>query len=287
VLFVVIGAVEAVIWAPMIRQWPTPPAPDTILRSFTPAYFIPAFFVLTLLFLALFSIYLAAASYASTRADSGVKTAFRQAYGLAWRRGGRHLWLLVLCYLYAFLPLLVVEVAAALAAAALVRGGGTASPAIFILIPLAVLFYLASVAYGIIMALRLSLTFPACVEEDLAVRAAVGRSFQLTRGAKGRIFLVVLVIYAALYAAIMVVELAVMFLVAICFFAGMALHAQWSTPWGYAGAGFIIICAFAAIVLFTSLTYATLVTALAILYHDQRLRTDGPLAAPPQSAGLE
>jgi hypothetical protein len=284
VLFLAIASIEAVVWVPMIRQWPKPPAPELIFRYFTPGIFIPAVIVITLLSLAIFSIYLAAASYASTRADSGVKTAFREAYGFAWRRGRRHLWLLVLCYLYAFLPLLVVEGVAAVTAFALVHGGGhTANPALFMLIPLAVLFYIAAIVYGIMMALRLSLAFPACVEENLTARAAINRSFQLSRGAKGRIFLVVLVIYAALYAAIMVAEVVVMFLAAIGFFAAMALHAHLSAPWSYIGVGLIGICVLAGIVLLTSLTYAALMTALAVLYHDQRLRKEGLLPAPPQA----
>jgi len=197
-LMLMVGSIEAVLWVPMIRQWPKPLPPEAIFLYLTPAFMIPAFIVTTLLCLAIFSIYAAAASYASTRADSGFKVTVGESYGLAWRRGKRHLWLLLLCYLYAFLPLLVIELAAILVAAVLARGGGTSNPAMFILIPLAVLAYIATTVYGIVMALRLSLAFPACVEEGLTARAAINRSFQLSRGAKGRIFLVVLVIHAAL-----------------------------------------------------------------------------------------
>jgi len=38
-------------------------------------------------------------------------------------------------------------------------------------------------------------------------------------------------------------------------------------------------------VLFISITYASLTTALAVLYHDQRLRNDSPLPAPQQALG--
>jgi hypothetical protein len=38
-------------------------------------------------------------------------------------------------------------------------------------------------------------------------------------------------------------------------------------------------------ILFISLTYAGMTTALAVLYHDQRLRKDGPPPAPLQSGG--
>lgn len=229
-LLLVIGLLEAAVWVPMIRQWPKPPSPETLLRYLTPSVIIPVITVFTLLCLAILSIYLAAASYASTQADSCVKVTIRESYALAWRRGGRHLWLLVLCYLYAFLPLLLTEGSALIGASALTRGGGTAHPALFLLISLAILLYIAALVYGIIMGLRLSLAFPACVEENLTARAAIKRSFQLARGAKGRIFLVVLVIYAVLYAAMMVVEIVTILLAAIGFFLAMALHAHLTPP---------------------------------------------------------
>jgi hypothetical protein len=282
----VIGLLEAVVWVPMIRQWPKPPSLETLLRYLTPSVIIPVIAVLTLFCLAIFSIYLAAASYASTQADSGVKVTIRESHAVAWRHGGRYLWLLVLCYLYAFLPLLLTEGSALIGASVFAHRATTANPALFLLIPLAVLVYIAARVYGIIMGLRLSLSFPACVEENLTARAAIRRSFQLVRGAKGRIFLVVLVIYAVLYAAMMVIELVAMLLGAIGFFLAMALHAHFTPPWSYVGLSLLGICVFAALILFISLTYAALVTALAVLYHDQRLRNDGPLPAPAQAKEL-
>jgi hypothetical protein len=278
-----VAAMEATLWIPMIRQWPKPPSPDAILHSFTPAVFIPVIVFFTLLSLAVFSIYLAAASYASTQADSGVRVTISEAYGLAWRRGWRHLWLLVLCYLYACLPLLLIEGVMVLGASWFVHGGTTATPVMFLLIPLVFLLYIAAIVYGILMGLRLSLAFPACVEEDLTAHAAIKRSFQLTLGAKGRIFLVILVVYAILYAGIFVVEIVAMMLAVIGFFVAMVAHIHLSALWSYIGLGFLGICGFAAMILFISLTYAGMTTALAVLYHDQRLRKDGPPPAPLQA----
>lgn len=285
-LLLLIGLLEAAVWVPMIRHWHTPPSPEALFHYLTPSVIIPIVVVFILFSLAIFSIYLAAASYASTQADSGVKVTIRESYALAWRHGGRYLWLLVLCYVYAFLPLLLAEGAALVGAIAFTRGGGAHNPAVFLLIPLAVLVYIAALVYGIIMGLRLSLTFPACVEENLTVRAAIRRSFQLVRGAKGRIFLVVLVVYAILYAALIVIELVTMLLGAIGFFLAMALHAHFTPPWSYMGLSVLGICVFAALLFFISLTYAALVAALAVLYHDQRLRKDGPLPASAQAPEL-
>ena len=283
-LLLVIAGLEAVFWIPMIRQFPKPPDPGIMLRSLTPAVIFPAMVVMMLLNLAIFSVYLAAASHAATQADLGVKISIGEAYGLAWKRRGSHLWLLTLCYLYAFLPLLVIEGSVLLVAGLLVHSGMASNPAMFLLIPLAALLYLAALVYGILMGLRLSLAFPACVTQGLTASAAIKRSFQLTRGAKGRIFLVILVIYALLYAGILVAELGAGLLALIGFLIAVVLHVHLEAPWSYAGMGLLGVFACGAFILFTSLTYASLMTALGVIYNDQRLRTDG-LPAQPAGTG--
>jgi hypothetical protein len=281
VLLLIIAAVEAVFWIPMIRQFPKPIPPEQILRYMTPEIFIPAIVVLTLLSLAIVSIYFAAASYAANKADLGVKLTLSEAYGLAWRHSGRYLWLLVLLYLYTALPALLVEFAFLVGSGLFVRGGIAVSPATILLLPLGVLLMIAAVVYGILMGLRLSLAFPACVEEGLTARAAIQRSFQLTLGAKGRIFLVMLVIYAILYAVLLVAELVAMVLVVVVIFAGMAAQVHPAAPWSYIGLGLLGICVFTAILLYTAVTWAAMTAALAVLYHDQRLRKDGQLLSMP------
>src|ERR1035437_10255024 len=78
------------------------------------------------------------------------------------------------------------------------------NPALFLLIPLIALLFIGAMVYGVIIAMRLSLAFPAALAEGLTAVAALRRSGQLTKGAKGRIFLVLLVVYALGYAAEMV-----------------------------------------------------------------------------------
>ena len=283
-LLLVVAGLEAVFWIPMLRQLPKPPDPGVMLRSITPAVIFPAIIVMMLLNLAIFSIYLAAASHAATQADLGVKITIGDAYGLAWKRRGSHLWLLTLCYVYAFLPLLAIEVLVVVVAGVLAHSGMAASPVLFLLIPLAALLYLAALVYGILMGLRLSLAFPACVTQGLTASAAIKRSFQLTRGAKGRIFLVILVIYALLYAGILVAELGAGLLALVGVLIAMVLHVHLQAPWSYVGIGLLGVFAFAAMILFISLTYASLMTALGVIYNDQRLRTDG-LPAQPAGTG--
>jgi hypothetical protein len=285
-LLVMVATFEAVLWIPMIRQFPKPPDPQAMLHLFNPAIIIPVVVVFMVLNLAVFSIYLAAASYASTQADSGIKVTMRAAYGMAWQRAGRHVWLLVLIYLWAFLPLLLIEGAVVLVASLFAHSGATATPALFLLISLAVLLYIAACVYGMLMGLRLSLAYAACVEEDLTAYAAIKRSFQLTRGAKGRIFLVILVVYALLYAGILIAELAAVLLAVIGVLIAAVLHVHLQAPWSYVGIGVLGVIAFVVMTLFFSLSHAGVLTALGVVYNDQRLRKDGLSPAPLQAGGL-
>jgi hypothetical protein len=64
------------------------------------------------------------------------------------------------------------------------------------LVVLLFIFAFASLIYGIIAYIRNSLAVPASVIEDLAVRASMRRSKLLTDGTKGRIFLLLLLLFA-------------------------------------------------------------------------------------------
>jgi hypothetical protein len=77
---------------------------------------------------------------------------------------------------------------------ALVPGMKNASGAALAII----LFFgiLASLVYGVIAYLRNSLALPAAVVEDLGVRASMRRSKALATGRTGRIFLLILLVYA-------------------------------------------------------------------------------------------
>jgi hypothetical protein len=63
------------------------------------------------------------------------------------------------------------------------------------LIALLVFFALGSLVYGLIAYIRNSLAIPAAVMEDIGVRRAMRRSKQLVAGRKGRIFLLLLLLF--------------------------------------------------------------------------------------------
>ena len=91
---------------------------------------------------------------------------------------------------------------------------GMRGPSIAVLFGI-VLFlgFLAGIVYGVIAYLRNSLAIPAAVIEDLGVRAAMRRSKNLATGRIGRIFLLLLLVYAlSLVAAVIQVPLAFLML---------------------------------------------------------------------------
>jgi hypothetical protein len=223
-------------------------------------------------------------------ADRGLACSFREAYRAASKKYGRYLWLIVLQGLIVAGP--IVGVLLLLGTVALVTaelGGSSMQGAMIAVIPLIVLVYIGGMVYAVFMMIRLAVVFPACVEEDLPAMAAVKRSLQLTRNAKGRIFVVMLVVYAANYAAMMIFEVIFAILAALFAFPLIALHAnQVVLVLALVVIGPVFLAAF---LLVTAGSWATYATGFVVLYRDQRLRIDpkplsGPIGAPEPEAAL-
>jgi hypothetical protein len=240
-----------------------------------PVWLLAAIFGVNPLFLAIFAIYLAAASFAANRADRGVGVTVWQAYDEVRKRWGRYLYLMVLCVLCTMVPLLVGITLFGTGAAffGLVHASPTAA---FLLVPLFVMFSVGSLITIIVVMLRLAVAFPACVEEDLTAWAAVRRSFMLTRNSMGRIFVVMLVIYAITYAVILVLVGVVLAVVAIGAVVGIAAHVTPGSPVFYVLIGLGILIYALAIAIYTALSYAAITTAMAVIYHDQKRRIEPP-----------
>jgi uncharacterized membrane protein len=217
-IFVVI-AFEAVIFGGLFLAgaFHRPPAiqdPTAALWIVVPAFllFIPIMFVV-------YGLYYGASAYAAVQADHGMKVTAGEAFRHAWSRLGRYIWLYLLRALIIAIPIFVcvlVIVLGALLLGFIPKNGGDPDPAaLFFLIPLGVIFYIGAFVYAILMSLRYAIAFPACVHENITAGQALKRSGKLTNGAKGRIFLVALVIYAIGYAAMMIVYAVGMFFFAI------------------------------------------------------------------------
>jgi hypothetical protein len=241
--------------------------------------FIPAMFVM-------YGLYYGASTYAAVQADHDVKVTAGEAFRHAWSKLGRYVWLMVLRSLIISIPIAVLAIAIGLGGLmlGLIPKGGNPNPAaLFFLIPLFVLFYLGAIAYAVMMGLRLSLAFPACVRENLTAIQAIKRSGVLTNGTKGRIFLVILIIYAISYAAVMVLYAVGLFVFAIAALAG-AGHASLTAPITIALAAIGVLIVLALVLLWSAILMAAYSTAFAVFYRDQCLRKDGPTSSPTQPA---
>jgi hypothetical protein len=220
-----------------------------------------------------FVLYVPAALYAATQANLGVKVSFGEAYSVAWRHYGRYLWLMVLLLAYLYLPLLVMG--------GFIGGGawwilhGSQPDAIpvklYLLVPAAVLGYCGFLVYSVLIMLRFAVAFPACVVEEIPARAALRRSTTLTCGARGRIFLVLLVVYMVTYAANIVLMDLVGFAASIVAMPALAAHGAGAGAWMAFGAS----AWFPMIVVYAVFSYAAIIAALAVIYHDQRWRKNG------------
>jgi hypothetical protein len=161
------------------------------------------------LILPLAFIFAGAAIAANNRAVSwvnmGESATIRSAYRSILPRMGRYLWLMTIATFVCYLPFLVIYGAffvlilltIGLSGTMAHSGGGT-DPYAGILVGLAsvglLLLSFPAVIYAVWMALRYSLAVPASVVENLKARQALKRSVELTKGSRGRIFVLGLLI---------------------------------------------------------------------------------------------
>jgi len=197
----------------------------------------------------------------------GEKMTIRAAYQLAWKRKGRYVGL----YLAAVLLVAVVPAAVflglargadAVNAAAREAGiGGLASLAMFLV--LAALF-----GYAVWMLLRICLAFPVSLVEQIGVRGAIKRAAVLSKGTKGRIFLLYLLGVALGWILAIGFFLPVGILFAVSSWTNNPEHAQML--------GMILLFTWYglwfAVQAFTKPVYGI---ALTMFYFDQRIRKEG------------
>lgn len=243
-----------------------------------------------LLMLLVYALFEAAAIYAALEVDHGRDVSVRSAYAVAWRHAGRYVWVMMLRALYVAGPIVALAVVVGGSAyfAAQSEGGTLGPGTMFLLIPLILLLYLGAMVYAVLLSLRLALVVPASIAEDLEGNDAVKRSLALTRNAKGRIFLVFLVVYAAGYAALMALELGCGMLAGLGALVGMVAHLQIKPPWSYVGGGLVVTLAMGVMLLWVAAMWAGYAIAFGVLYHDQRLRGEmtGLGAGAGMSAGI-
>jgi hypothetical protein len=231
-----------------------------------------------------FGLYAAASSCAVVRANVGAAVTAAQAWAAARKHAGRYVALVFLLGLIAFGPVYLLMGGSVGVFATLSRHTPAGAPpplAALALAPLFVLLFLGAYVYAVLMFLRYSVAFPVSVFEDSSALASLRRSAALTRGAKRRIFVVLLVIYAATGALVMVCEVVFVVIGGLGVLAATSGHLTLHSPlvlFLALPAGLLV--ALLVLLAVIALPYAAYSTALGVIYCDQYFRTHGALPAP-------
>ncbi|MGD0683210.1 MAG: hypothetical protein ABR990_14310 [Terracidiphilus sp.] len=241
----------------------------SILKGLELTVLVPALMGVAALIEAFFIIIFAGAVIAAiNRAVAwvhlGEPATIRGAYQSTLPQLGRYIWLMILTTFYICAPLLLLLVLIPLAIFMVpgFTGGGSSSEAMGILAAVVlVLFFIAWIVYAILMGLRYSLAVPACVVENLKARAALRRSIELSKGSRGRIFLLGLLIIVIQFGLVMLTQ--VFFIVAVFNQPGHVLPA-----WMQALQQIVNF--------FTNTLFGPIwATGIALFYYDQRVRREG------------
>jgi hypothetical protein len=243
----------------------------------------PALFLYFAVFV-VYALYSAAVSHAVVHAYQGHAVTIAEAWSVAWRRGERYVWLMFLLMLILAGPVYLVFGALGSLAAIFAFSAAHANPVapflLFALSPMFMLLNLGAQVYMVLMFLRFGLAIPACVMENLPAAEALKRSVALTRGAKGRIFVVLLVMYAASFVLIMACEIAVFLVFGVGAFLATLMGAGLHSPAVlFFFAPFALLLLLIVILALITLPYVGYTTALGVLYCDQKERLDAEATA--------
>ncbi len=233
--------------------------------------------VIEALFLIIFAgAVIAAINRAVAWVHLGEPATIRGAYRSTLPKLGRYIWLMVLTTFNICAPLLLLLILVPFAIF-MVPGftrGGSGSGLMAVVGGIALfLFFFAWLIYAIFMGLRYSLAVPACVVENLKARKALRRSIELSKGSRGRIFLLGLLIFVV---QIGLVLLAQVFFVVVAF----------KQPGHVLPAGMQALQQ--VIAFFTNTLLGPIwATGIALFYFDQRVRKEGyDIEWMMQAAGL-
>ena len=155
-------------------------------------------FICIPLLVGVFSLSLSALNYAALRCNRGEAVTVREAYAHSFRQFWRYLGILSLQILFAgVIPgaafTIIIMIFGMLAAIAATSGGGKATSVVAGLLIL--LFFIVVIAVAIWIWLRYCLAFPACITEEKKAWPAMQRSVQLSKGSRGRIFVMYVMVF--------------------------------------------------------------------------------------------
>jgi len=216
----------------------------------------------------------------------GEPATIRRAYGSILPKTGRYLWLMTIIWFVLWFPMALVYggYIAALyrwvgAGSIRILTGGSGNPPnqqaalMFLLVTMCFsLVFALALAWSVVMGLRYALAIAACVVESLPARPAIRRSVGLSKGARGRIFVLGLLVAVIQTGLVLITQL---------FFIVLTLKQH-----GQLSAGARIAQQLVAFVTNTFIgpIYAT---GLTLFYYDQRVRKEGyDIEWMMQAAGL-
>jgi len=213
----------------------------------------------------------------------GQSPTIRGAYSSILPRLGRYLWLMTITAIVVWLPIAVLYAAYfatilhfnRTAGGAVQPGAVPGNQSMLILGIATAVFLLLLIPIGIytvLMGLRYALAVPACVVEEIKARKAIRRSIELSKGSRGRIFLLGMLVIA-IQIGLLIVTQAAFFVI------GFKNH-------GVLSAG---IRALQQVVAFFTNSFVEPIyaTGLTLFYYDQRMRKEGyDIERMMDSAGL-
>ncbi|MGP8270715.1 MAG: glycerophosphoryl diester phosphodiesterase membrane domain-containing protein [Terracidiphilus sp.] len=226
---------------------------------------------------------IAAISRAVAWVHLGEPATIRGAYASVLPRFGSYLWLMIITAFVIWTPFVLLYAAFFGMLAYYGKGLGnqavthaTSNPHSLAVIGIAsvafILLLFPVLAYTLLMALRYSLALPACVLENLPARKSIRRSIELSSGARGRIFVLLLLIGVIKIGLVLVTQFFV-------FVSAFRSHGQ-------LGPG---ISAISQVISFFTGTFLGPIgaTGITLFYYDQRIRKEGfDIEWMMQAAGL-
>lgn len=204
----------------------------------------------------------------------GQPATIRGAYASILPKLGRYLWLMTITAFVVYLPVAILYgaylgmmILYAQPHGLIGHPGMPTAPvdshAMMVFLAASVVFFVLMIpagAYSIIMMLRYSLAVPACVMEDVKARAAIRRSIGLSKGARGRIFLLFLLVAAVDLGLVMITQL--FFVVSVFKYHGVL------PVWERVLQELVAFCT-------NTFVQPIMATGITLFYYDQRVRKEG------------
>ena len=222
---------------------------------------------------AIFSIALSALNYTAFQRSHGVAVTIREAYAYAFRHLWRYFGIFALQLLFAaVIPCAVfaglIFIGAMLSALVATSGAGPVLGVLAVI--LAFVLAIALIVAAVSIWLRFCLAFPVCATEQTRVWPSLQRSNRLTKGSRGRIFVMYLLVFVLTLVAYYALDLPVQIILKLTVFKSTEMMALLSKPP-------LLLQVVNLFISFLERSFVMPIYAIALVlfYNDQRTRQEG------------